>query len=57
MISPVRAPAQSEQIFVVGLQVKPFVLPMCIFIATILGLIYQQNSSYSAQPAGAPPKK
>ena len=40
-----------------GLQLKPFVLPMCIFIATILGLIYQQNSKLGAQPAGAAPKK
>ena len=44
-----------------ALQVKPFVVPMCIFIATILGLIYQQNSGLSAAPAGAgggaPPKK
>jgi hypothetical protein len=40
-----------------GLQVKPFVLPMCIFIGTILGLIYQQNSALSAQAAGGPPKK
>jgi hypothetical protein len=42
-----------------ALQVKPFVVPMCIFIATILGLIYQQNSGFSAAPAGAgaPPKK
>jgi hypothetical protein len=42
-----------------ALQVKPFVVPMCIFIATILGLIYQQNSGLSATPAGAgaPPKK
>ena len=33
---------------------------MCIFIGTILGLIYQQNSGFSATPAGAggpPPKK
>jgi hypothetical protein len=41
-----------------SLQVKPFLLPMAIFIATILGLIYQQNSSFGAAPApGAPPKK
>ena len=45
-----------------ALQVKPFVVPMCIFISTILGLIYQQNSGLSATPAGsggggAPPKK
>jgi hypothetical protein len=43
-----------------ALQVKPFVVPMCIFIGTILGLIYQQNSGFSATPAGAggpPPKK
>jgi hypothetical protein len=40
-----------------ALQVKPFVLPMCIFIATILGLIYQQNSALTAAPAGGPPKK
>jgi hypothetical protein len=42
-----------------SLQVKPFLLPMAIFIATILGLIYQQNSSFGAAPAtaGAPAKK
>lgn len=42
-----------------SLQVKPFLLPMVIFIATILGLIYQQNSSFGAAPAapGAPAKK
>jgi hypothetical protein len=41
------------------MEVKPFLLPMAIFIATILGLIYQQNSSLTAQAAGAgaPPKK
>ena len=39
-----------------GLEVKPFVLPMCIFIATILGLIYQQNSGLSTQPAAASKK-
>jgi hypothetical protein len=30
---------------------------MCIFIATILGLIYQQSSALNANPAGGPPKK
>lgn len=42
-----------------GLQVKPFLLPMSIFIATILGLIYQQNSGFNGAPAGpgGPPKK
>ena len=41
-----------------ALQVKPFVVPMCIFIATILGLIYQQNSALTtAAPAGGPLKK
>lgn len=41
-----------------GLQVKPFMVPMIIFIATILGLIYQQNSGFNAPaPAGPPPKK
>jgi hypothetical protein len=41
-----------------SLQVKPFLLPMSIFIATILGLIYQQNSSFSnPAAAGGPPKK
>jgi hypothetical protein len=40
-----------------SLQVKPFLLPMCIFIATILGLIYQQNSVLNANPAAVPPKK
>ncbi len=36
-----------------SLQVKPFLLPMMVFIATILGLIYQQNSKFAA--AGGPP--
>src|SRR3954470_23897952 len=40
-----------------SLEVKPFLLPMCIFIATILGLIYQQSSALNANPAGGPPKK
>ena len=41
-----------------SLQGRPFLLPMSIFIATILGLIYQQNSSFNAPaPAGGPPKK
>jgi hypothetical protein len=41
-----------------SLEVKPFLLPMSIFIATILGLIYQQNSSLTAANAGGgPPKK
>ncbi len=40
-----------------SLEVKPFLLPMCIFIATILGLIYQQSSALNANPAGAAPKK
>ncbi len=39
-----------------SLQVKPFLLPMAVFIATILGLIYQQHSELAA-PAAAPPKK
>ena len=42
-----------------SLQVKPFVLPMTVFIATILGLIYQQNSELAAKAGGGapPPKK
>lgn len=41
-----------------SLSVKPFLLPMTVFIATILGLIYQQNSELAnAAPAGPPPKK
>ena len=41
-----------------SLEMKPFMLPMTIFIATILGLIYQQNSSFGAAPApGGGPKK
>ena len=36
-----------------SMQLKPFMVPMAIFIATILGLIYQQNSSFgNAAPAG-----
>jgi hypothetical protein len=40
---------------------KPFLLPMIVFIATILGLIYQQNSPLANGPAvagaGPQPKK
>jgi hypothetical protein len=40
-----------------SLQIKPFLLPMIVFIATVLGLIYQQNSKLANQvPAGAPAK-
>ena len=38
-----------------NLQLKPFLLPMTVFIATILGLIYQQNSEL-ANKAEAPKK-
>ena len=38
-----------------SLQVKPFLLPMIVFIATILGLIYQQNNPIDA--GGPPPPK
>jgi len=41
-----------------SLQLKPFLLPMIVFIATILGLIYQQNSELAKKvSAGPPPKK
>jgi hypothetical protein len=40
-----------------NLQLKPFLLPMTVFIATVLGLIYQQNSKLANQVAGAPPAK
>ena len=45
-----------------SLQLKPFLLPMIVFIATILGLIYQQNSELAnkataAMAGGGPPKK
>jgi hypothetical protein len=37
-----------------GLTVKPFLLPLAIFIPTVLGLLYQQTSG---APSGPPPKK
>jgi hypothetical protein len=40
-----------------SLQLKPFLLPMTVFIATILGLIYQQNSKLANAGAGGPPPK
>ena len=40
-----------------SLQVKPFLLPMAIFVATILGLIYQQNSKLNSAAAGGPANK
>lgn len=36
-----------------SLELKPFLLPMAIFIATTLGLIYQQHSGLNAPPAAA----
>jgi len=39
-----------------SLTAKPFILPMAIFIPSILGLLYQQNQYGSPAPAG-PPKK
>ena len=42
-----------EDVIAQSMQLKPFMVPMAIFIATILGLIYQQNSSFgNAAPAG-----
>lgn len=38
-----------------SLTAKPFILPMAIFIPSILGLLYQQTQF--GQPAGGPPKK
>ena len=38
-----------------SLQLKPFLLPMLVFCAAVMGLIYQQNSKF-AKPAGAPAK-
>jgi hypothetical protein len=35
---------------------KPFLLPMTVFIATILGLIYQQNSELAKKVMGQPAK-
>jgi hypothetical protein len=43
-----------------GLKLKPFLLPMIVFIGAILGLIYQQNrenNGPAAAAAGAPAKK
>ena len=38
-----------------SLTAKPFILPMAIFIPSILGLLYQQTQF--GQPASGPPKK
>ena len=41
-----------------GLTVKPFLLPMIVFIGAVLGLIYQQHRASNPVTAGAaPPKK
>jgi hypothetical protein len=37
-----------------GLQARTFILPMAVFIPTVIGLLYQQSSS---KPDAAPPKK
>jgi hypothetical protein len=37
-----------------GLQARAFILPMAVFIPTVIGLLYQQSSN---KPAAAPPKK
>jgi hypothetical protein len=34
---------------------RPFLLPLCIFVPALVGLIYQQSAW--AAPAGGPPKK
>lgn len=40
------------------LTLKPFLLPMCIFIPAVAGMMYQQHVPSGAKPpAGAPPKK
>ena len=40
-----------------GLTVKPFLLPLAIFIPTVLGLLYQQTSARPGAPPAAPPPK
>jgi hypothetical protein len=41
------------------LTVKPFLLPMCIFIPAVAGMMYQQSvgGGAPAKPPGSPPKK
>jgi hypothetical protein len=38
-------------------ELKPFLLPLSIFIPTLLGFIYQQAVFPAAAPQGGPPKK
>jgi hypothetical protein len=39
------------------LTLKPFLLPMCIFIPAVAGMMYQQHVPSAAKPPPAPPKK
>lgn len=39
------------------ISIKPSLLPMCIFVPTIAGIMYQQANSKPVAPAGGPPKK
>jgi len=39
------------------LTVKPFLLPLCIFIPTVIGMMYQQANPSASKPPSAPPKK
>lgn len=39
------------------LSLKPFLLPLCIFIPTVVGMMYQQAPPGAPKPPSAPPKK
>jgi hypothetical protein len=39
------------------LTLKPFLLPLCIFIPTVVGMMYQQATPSAPKPPSAPPKK
>jgi hypothetical protein len=34
-----------------------FLLPMCVFVPTVIGMMYQQTYSTAAKAAGSGPKK
>jgi hypothetical protein len=39
------------------LTLKPFLLPLCIFIPTVIGMMYQQATPAAPKPPSSPPKK
>ena len=38
-------------------QIRPFLLPLVIFVSTLVGYIYQQTTAVTAAPVGPPPAK